>query len=52
MVDGVRLDPEDAAAMPTRSPNDMARIATGTFRMGSDVHYPEERPAHALIHVF
>jgi formylglycine-generating enzyme required for sulfatase activity len=22
----------------------MAQIAGGTFRMGSDVHYPEERP--------
>jgi formylglycine-generating enzyme required for sulfatase activity len=48
MVDGVRLDPEDAAAMPTRAPDDMARIASGTFRMGSDVHYPEERPAHRV----
>ena len=24
----------------------MARIAGGAFRMGSDSHYPEERPAH------
>jgi len=48
MVDGVRLVPEDAAVMPTRSPDDMARIAAGTFRMGSDVHYPEERPAHSV----
>jgi formylglycine-generating enzyme required for sulfatase activity len=27
----------------------MAHIAGGTFRMGSDVHYPEERPAHDVI---
>ena len=32
-------------AMQTRT-DDMARIAGGTFRMGSDAHYPEERPAH------
>src|SRR6185503_14297971 len=27
-------------------PEGMARIPGGTFRMGSDVHYPEEAPAH------
>jgi formylglycine-generating enzyme required for sulfatase activity len=26
----------------------MAQIAGGTFRMGSDAHYPEERPAHSV----
>ena len=26
----------------------MAQIACGTFRMGSDAHYPEERPAHSV----
>jgi len=26
----------------------MAQIAGGTFRMGSDVAYPEERPAHGV----
>jgi len=26
----------------------MARIPSGTFRMGSDVHYPEEGPARAV----
>ena len=29
---------------------DMVWIPGGTFRMGSDDHYPEERPAH-LVHV-
>lgn len=28
------------------APAGMKRIAGGTFRMGSDVHYPEEAPAH------
>ena len=27
----------------------MASIPGGTFRMGSDAHYPEERPAHNVI---
>ena len=27
---------------------DMIRIPGGTFRMGSDYHYPEEAPAHAV----
>ena len=31
----------------TVMPKGMAQIAGGTFRMGSDVHYPEERPAHS-----
>jgi sulfatase modifying factor 1 len=38
MIDGVSLDPEDAAAMPTRSPDDMARVAASTFC------YPGARP--------
>ena len=28
--------------------NDMVRIPGGTFRMGSDNHYPEEKPAHRV----
>jgi formylglycine-generating enzyme len=48
MVDGVRFNPEDAAAMPPRSLDDMTRIAAGTSRIGPDVHYPEERPAHSV----
>lgn len=26
----------------------MVFIPSGTFRMGSDEHYPEERPAHSV----
>jgi formylglycine-generating enzyme required for sulfatase activity len=32
----------DAAAVP----NNMVRVPSGSFVMGSDDHYPEERPAH------
>jgi formylglycine-generating enzyme required for sulfatase activity len=28
--------------------DDMAQIPGGTFRMGSDTHYPDERPAHSV----
>jgi formylglycine-generating enzyme required for sulfatase activity len=32
---------------------DMVRIRGGSFRMGSDVHYPEEAPAHNVrVHGF
>jgi sulfatase modifying factor 1 len=34
--------------MRTHAPDGMAHIPGGTFRMGSDVHYPEERPAHGV----
>ncbi len=34
--------------MRTRVTDGMARIAGGTFRLGSNVHYPEERPAHSV----
>jgi len=28
--------------------DDMIRIPGGTFRMGSDWHYPEEAPSHCV----
>jgi formylglycine-generating enzyme len=31
-----------------RSNSDMIRVPGGTFRMGSDIHYPEEAPAHRV----
>jgi formylglycine-generating enzyme len=31
---------------PATAPQDLVWIAGGTFRMGSDHHYPEEAPAH------
>src|ERR1700745_1291499 len=33
----------DAVSLP-----DMVRIPGGTFRMGSDTDYPEERPTHKV----
>src|SRR5260370_33510696 len=44
----VLIDREVDARIQTRSSDDMARIAGGTFHMGSDVHYPEEGPAHRV----
>ena len=45
-----RWRPQDEAsmmlAMSTVDPNNMVWIPGGTFRMGSDDHYPEEGPAH------
>ena len=34
--------------MQTGEPDGMVHVPGGTFRMGSDVHYPEERPAHGV----
>jgi len=33
---------------PDAHSTDMIRIFGGTFRMGSDKHYPEEAPAHRV----
>ena len=32
----------------TSTPGDMVWIEGGTFRMGSDRHYPEEAPSHRV----
>jgi formylglycine-generating enzyme len=42
------IDREDDAGMQASLCDGMAHIAAGTFRMGSDAHYPEERPAHSV----
>ncbi len=34
------------SASPVAPAPDMVEIPGGTFRMGSDAHYPEERPVH------
>jgi formylglycine-generating enzyme required for sulfatase activity len=39
---------EGDVAAESRAPADMVWIAGGTFMMGSDAHYPEERPAHRV----
>src|SRR3954468_4214091 len=48
------LAPSPAVHETNESPNspsltaDMVWVPSGTFRMGSDSHYPEEAPAHRV----
>lgn len=48
MANVVLIERDTGASTRPVVPDDMVRIDGGTFRMGSDVDYPEERPAHAV----
>ena len=37
-----------SAVAPGATVADMIRIPGGTFRMGSDRHYPDEAPSHTV----
>ena len=49
----LRTDIEGSERPTDRRVGDMVRIPGGTFRMGSNDHYPEEAPAHRVtVHGF
>jgi sulfatase modifying factor 1 len=47
-VNDIMATPLPVPSGPRNQPDDMAWIPGGQFTMGSDRHYPEEAPAHAV----
>jgi sulfatase modifying factor 1 len=53
VVSNVEIHPEEDVAVRNRVSDDMVRIPGGTFRMGSDMHYADEAPAHRVtVNIF